>query len=215
MNISERRVYDALVRVLGFAGKYPRFFAQGSRESDLIGQIEDAAKKLSAGGISHTIGRGAVQQTSEERAAIRASLSNQLTVISKTATSMDLSQFWLPRDRSDRALVEFGHKFVLEAEPLQQKFLECRLPPDFIDQLKATVAKLDQTITRQAVCKGDRRNASATVIGARDAAVGALQRLDPLMDNVLREEAPVLAEWQSARRIARPSKTRAIATPPP
>ena len=202
-----QRVYEMLGRVLVFSTTYPLCFPKGSQMAQLIEQIETAVGKLSADSISERSGQGAVRISSGDRAQARAALRQQLAAISRTARGLNLGGFWLPREQSDRAQVEFGQLFAKNAEPLQQAFVESHLPPDFIEQLNLAVQKVEKTIKNQTFGKGSRLAAAATLAQTRSEALAALQRLDPMMENLLRDDWPALAVWERARRIERPSKS--------
>jgi hypothetical protein len=216
-----KRIYEMLVRVSVFATTYPQFFQQGTISHELIGRIQIAADKLSSNAAAQQSGRAALKQWAAERAKARKALRDQLDAIAKIARGMKLTQFWLPRDRGDIATLSVGHAFVRHLEPLKPLFIENQLPGDFIGQLGAAIQKLEQAIKDQALSKGTRLAATATIDQARNDALEALQRLDPILENILRNDPPVLAVWESARHVARygvakdPGEQIATAAPSP
>ena len=79
------------------------------------------------------------------------------------------------------------------------------MPEDFIDRLRAAVQDLERTIKDQSFNKGIRLAATATIEQTRSDALAALQRLDPIMVNILREDPPTrgLGKRAACRAISR------------
>ena len=207
MTSFNKRVYEMLIRIRVFAARYQNLFAAGSPAKQLFDEIEGSVQKLAASKNSQTAGDGDVRRSSQDRALARQALRNQLLAISRTAQGLGLSDFWLARDKGDRALVDNGHRFIERAEPLKTVFIAGHLPPDFIEQLKTAVEKLEKIIADQFLKEGSRIAATSAIDEARNAALSALQRLNPLMENLLRDDPPALRLWQSARHIERYSRS--------
>ena len=206
MTSFNRRVYEMLVRVGVFASTHPEFFPKDSQMGQLVQKIEEAVHKLSANAVSEQRGKGAERASASDRARARTGVRAQLATINRTARGLQVEGFWLPRDNGDRALVEFGRLFAQNAEPLKQAFIDSHLPPDFIETLIAATKDLDRSIQTQAVSSGSRLSAAATIAQTRSDALAALQRLDPMVENLLRADQPTLAVWERARRVGRGSK---------
>ncbi len=209
-----KRIYEMLTRVLVFSKTYPHLFAGASRSAGLIDEIAAAGGKLSAEGISKASGKRDAKALSRARAEARKNLRDQLVSISRTAKGLRLSQFWMPRDSSDRALIEFGHIFSKNAQPLSEVFVESHLAPDFIEKLDAAVQNLDGRIRDQVVVKAARISATAAAREARNEAFAALQSLDPLMENLLQDDSQTLAVWQNARRVERSASRKPAESEP-
>jgi hypothetical protein len=135
-------------------------------------------------------------------------LRSQLDTISRTAKGLSLAEFWQSRDKSDHSLVEMAHMFASRAEPLKQLFIDSHMAPDFIDKLNAAVENLEKTIMNQVFKEGTRITATSAINEARYAALTALERLNPLMENLLRDDPPALRLWQSARHVERYAVSR-------
>lgn len=201
MNSFNKRVYEMLTRVLLFVSQYKHHFPEGSVKALLAEQIHASVLKLAGCGISQTSGKTALRASSSERARARAILRGHLETISRTARGVNLTQFWIPRDKSDRTLVEVGHMFATRAEPLKQVFIDSHMPPNFMEELNAAVQNLEKTIKDQVFNKGTRLAATAAIEQARNEGLSALKRLDPLMENLLRDDPATLAVWDSVRHV--------------
>jgi hypothetical protein len=210
-----RRIYEMLNRILVFAKTHPQYFEEHSRAARLAADIDAAVGKLSEDAISQTSRNSAMRLSSVDRALARDALRDQLLAISRTAKGLGLHQFWMPRDGSDRALVEFGHIFARHAAPLRDRFIESHLPAGFIDDLNKAVQNLEAKIQDQAANKGSRIAATVALEKARTTAVAAVQALDPIMENILRNEPETLAVWQSARRVERTGSRKTAEDLPP
>lgn len=220
MKAFSRRVSEMLERVLVFAGTYPHYFEAGSIAAELIEEIGSAVGKLSINAQMQTSGKTDVLVSSGERAVARAALRRQLEVISRTARGLKLKNFWLPRDRSDGTLIEVGRMFAERAEAVKPLFVQGGLPADFIAALVAATGDLQNTIKHQTHSTGRRVSATAAIEHAQNDALSALMRLDPIIENLLRNDAPTLAVWESARHVerlasAKPLKKDASSSAPP
>jgi hypothetical protein len=112
-----------------------------------------------------------------------------------------LKQFFMPRQKGDRALANVARIFVQLAEPLKDEFVKNHVQPDFIDRLKGGIASIERAIEQQAASKGSRKTATFGIAAAQDEALAAVARLDPLMENLLRGNERLKAAWWAARKI--------------
>ena len=120
----------------------------------------------------------------------------------------------MPRSRSDVTLVSVGRLWAERVVPLKQLFIDSGMPQDFIEKLNAAIENVQRTIQNQTQSNSARLEDAIAIQHTRGQAVAALRRLDPIMHNLLRDDPPVLAVWQRARRVersngARPAQTEA------
>ena len=196
-----KRVFEMLVRVLVFRSTIKDLIGDDSQVNQLLQQVETALNKLKTYATLQTSGQNNVRLSSEERTSAREGLREHLENLTRTAASMGLKQFFMPRDKGDRAIADVARIFVQLAEPMKDEFLKYHVAEDFIDRLKGGIASIERSIQEQAASKGTRKTATATIAEARNEALAALSRLDPIMDNLLRKNAPVREAWYAARRI--------------
>ena len=114
--------------------------------------------------------------------------------------------------------VSVGKLWAEHVVPLKQLFIDSGMPADFIEKLNAASEKVQQAIQDQAQSNGARLKAAIAIQHTRSQAVSAVRRLDPIMDNLLRDDPPVLAVWQRARRMERSNSPKPVeeeASPPP
>ncbi len=208
MKTFEKNVYEMLTRVQVFVSAYPQYFPKESLTSVLMDDVMASLETWRIHETIHAAGKGDGKLVSADRAAARQALKNHLEAISATAKGLNLTQFWMSRDRSDRSLVEIAAVFADRAKSHRQRFIDANLPPDFIERLEAVVQTL-QTAMRDQVSQGNAcQNARAVIDSARTNALSGLAKLDALMENLLRDNAPALLVWRNARRVERYSKRR-------
>jgi hypothetical protein len=128
---------------------------------------------------------------------------------------MGLKQFFMPRDRGDRAIADVARIFAASAEPLKQDFVANHMPEDFIERLKAGIENIERSIEQQAASKGARKVATTALTNARTEAIAVLARLAPIMDNLLRDNAPMKAAWDAARRVEKAATGKKPPETPP
>ena len=136
----------------------------------------------------------------------------------RTAKGARRAEFSLPRGRSDGTLVSVGKLWAEHAVPQKQPFIDSGMPADFIEKLNAAIEQVQQAVQDQTQSNGARLQAAIAIQHTRSQAVSALRRLDPIMDNLLRDDPPVLAVWKRARRVERPNSPKPVAaeaSPPP
>ena len=217
MNSFNKRVYEMLVRIIVFATTYPQFFAKGTVPAQLLEQIQAAVQGFSGHAATQASGMGAVRRYSGSRAAARGALRSQVEAISRTARGMKIPEFWMPRNRGDQSILEVGKAFFAKAKPLKQLFIDGHLQADFLEKLDIAVQDLERAINDQTVSKGTRTAATAAIDQTRSDALSALQCLDPIMENLLQDDPPALAVWESCRHVERTgvSKPGDGEAPPP
>lgn len=208
MTNSDKRVHEVLGRVLVFRAKYPKWFAGGTVAAELMDEVKSSFDKLSEQGTTQLSGNGAIKRSTVDRAQSRRMLWTQLEAIDRIARALKLPQFWMPRDRGDRRAIDVGKAFVQHAQPLRDLFVANHLPEDFIDRLRIAVENLEAAITSQTVDRGTRRAATAAIGETRQQALAVLQRLDAIVQNLVGDDLPALAVWQSARRISWPAGSK-------
>ena len=208
MTSYNKRVYEMLVRILVFANRYQQFFPKGSPSGQSLDEIQGAVDTLSAERTSQATAKGDAKTSTADRALARAVLRSQLEAVSRTAKGLGLPGFWLSRDKTDRSLVEMGHRITSRAESFKQSFIDSHMPADSIEKLRDSVDRFEKTIFDQVFREDSRVTATSAIEGARTAALSALKRLNPLMENLLGDDPPALRLWQSARRVERLSSSR-------
>src|SRR5207247_1433830 len=163
---------------------------------------------LSSHATSLEGGGAKLRASSIDRVTARRILREWLETISRTAKGLRRAEFSMPRGRSDVTLVSVGRLWTEHVVPLKQPFIDSGMPADFIEQLNAAIENVQRTIQDQTQSHSARLEAALAIQHTRGQAVAALRRLDPIMGNLLRDDPPVLAVWQRARRVERSNGSR-------
>jgi hypothetical protein len=87
--------------------------------------------------------------------------------------------------------------------------------PTFIEKLAAAVQNVERFLAQQVYSTNPRHAATQAIELTRAKAISALQRLDPIIENSLRDEPVTWAVWQSSRRIQRYSTSKSAKDAPP
>ena len=95
---------------------------------------------------------------------------------------------------------------------LTDLFIKHELRPDFLAELNTAIQNFERAIGDKAVGREAHLGAGAGFDTALNEALTAIQRLDAIVANKLRDDSVRLAVWASARHIARP--THAKPAPP-
>jgi len=210
-----KRVFEMLVRVLVFRSAHPELFAKDSQADQLLQKVEAVYKSISAQSTRQASEKNEVRLSGSVRTTARDNLRKDLESLSRTAVSMGLKQFFMPRDRGDRAIADVARIFAATAEPLKKEFIANHMPEDFIDRLKAGIESIERSIEQQAAGKGARKVATTAIANEQAKATALLARLDPIMDNLLRDNPPVKAAWDAARRVEKGAAVRKPTETPP
>jgi hypothetical protein len=205
---------QTLERVFDWGRNRLHLFPEGSAAKDLIASLGEAVRKLNGHASQQVSGSGAVKTSGVGRQEARRELTFQLNAIAQTARVLKLDQFYMPRTRTDAAIIAAGLSFVQQAEPVQQDFLKQGLPKDFIAALNRAVADLQQSALKQTSSKGERSKSIAAFKETLEGAMEDLKRFDVLVKNTLGDNPGVMAEWKIARHVARPPSAKAAAAPP-
>ena len=128
-----KRIFEMLVRVLVFRSSYEDLIGKDSHADQLFQKVDAAFRKISAHSTLQASGKNAVRRSSSERTTARDELRKLLESVSRTAASMGLKEFFMPRDKGDRAIADVGRIFAKLAEPLKKEFIANHMPENFIE----------------------------------------------------------------------------------
>ena len=99
--------------------------------------------------------------------------------------------------------------FVAAALPLKAEFVKRGMPADFLDDLEADIAALEEAQTRKIEGRDSHVGATAAIDDEIERGMNAVQELDPAMRNTFAHNAAKLAAWTSASRVERaPRRTK-------
>jgi hypothetical protein len=89
------------------------------------------------------------------------------------------------------------------------------LPATFLDDLDAAILAFETTIRDHDTSRSTFATARAGVRAALGAGLTAVQRLDAVVPNLLRDDPGTFAGWEHARHVERSPRTRKASRKPP
>jgi hypothetical protein len=220
MNDLEIRTLDKLKRVRNFDATHDGLFPAGTLARDLFDAVAGCVNDIEWHAAAESSGRGAVRQGTAGKAASRAAIAEDLTIIRRTARSMAVvipgldDKFRLPRKPTDQGLLDTARAFLADAEPLKPEFLRREVPERVFQDLATNLAAFETALNAQYTGKGESTTAAASTDAAFERGLGALRQLDPIVCNKLHNNSAALAAWQAAKRTERPWRHSKPETPP-
>ena len=97
-------------------------------------------------------------------------------------------KFRMPRANSDQALLTAARAFADDAEPLKDVFIAHELPSTFLDDLRTEIDAVERAAQAQATGRELSAGAAAQIEAALETALTAVQRLDVIVVNRLRDD---------------------------
>lgn len=215
MHVLQRRRYEMLQRVAVFLDKYPDLFPEHSVAREAANQILSILASLEERAQNQTVGIGDARSGTKQKTEARQALRLAILRIVRTGRLISqaipqFEQFKLPGSKGDAALLQNAREIVEKASKVYDVFIRHAMPPDFIDDLKANIDKVEQARHSRAAARATHRNATAAIDGSFQEAMSTLARLDILMDNMLRDDSR-MALWKSVRHVTYPRKEKAAA----
>jgi hypothetical protein len=221
MNELENKRYQMLTRVREFGSRHASDFPADSFGGQIFAEVGAVITALAGYDTAQSVGRGGVRESTVSKATARAALYEHLLAINVTARALALdtpgleTKFRMPRSGTDQALITAGRAFAADAVPLAGEFQKHEMPADFIDELNADIAALEEAISGRARHRDSHVAATASLDATVDRGIKAVQRLNAIVRNKFRDDPAALAAWESASHVARRSRTVAPAQPEP
>jgi hypothetical protein len=206
-----------LVRVRDFGHTHGHLFPESSVAREQFATVATAVKQLSEYAVSKM---SAKQEGKNTKTLAREALRNRLEAMALTARAIArdtpgfADKFRLPKPRTDQELVTAGRLFARDAEVFKERFLAHAMPQTFIADLIALVDTFEQAIHEREAGKGGQSAARASITAALASSTAAVDKLDAMVTNHLRDDPATTALWWSARRVGHPRRPRRAAVLP-
>src|SRR5215813_6866078 len=217
MNELETKRYQMLTRVREFGSRHASDFPADSFGGQIFVEVSAVITALAGYDTAQSVGRGGVRESTVSKATTRATLYEHLLAINVTARALALdtpgleTKFRMPRSGTDQALLTAGRAFAVDAVPLAGEFQKHEMPANFIDELNADIAALEEAISGWARHGDSHVAATASLDATVERGIKAVQRLNAIVRNKFRDDPAALAAWESASHVERRSRT---GTPP-
>jgi hypothetical protein len=220
MQDSDTRLYEMFTRVRDLGAEQANLFPNGSNFRAQFDALGALVTELQGHVGEQDSGRRVAKQGSSSKAVAREKLRESLSAISRTARTMAMDTpglaeaFQMPA-RNDAALAGAARAFLTNATPLKASFLRNEMPADFLDQLQANLSGFETTTGSQNL--GTEQHVAATALIEDLLARGQkiVKQLDTLIHNKFRADPALLAAWDSASHVERPSRPKVKKPAPP
>lgn len=208
MKDSQTRHLETFQRITGFAETHADSFPTNSLGNKLFAEIKSAFDDLNTHAATQAGGLRTRSQGTTTKSGTRADLREAVRAICQTAQSIAVEQpgiesrFRMPA-RDDQSLLSGARAIATAAEPLKAKFIEYGLPADFLEDLETKIESFVEATERQNAGKEARVSATASIDDAIERGMSALRRVDAIVRNTFRDDAAMLAAWESAKHVER------------
>ena len=217
MTKRQYRQYEMLVRVRNFGDAQKAHFAEGSEGARAFEAITTAVAEIKAFGNAKLTAR---RVSKKEKLAAKRALASRIWAIARSARIMAKSvpgadaKFPLPTRQSDVAVLQTGHLFLTEAEPVKDDFIRYGLRPTFMEELQQAVARFEETIAGRAAGKAEAVVAQKGIRSTLRQAVDTVMSLDVLVANALGDDDDVMNAWKTDRHVELAGPSASVGAPP-
>ncbi len=210
-NDSIRRKFDACERIEGFGARHRAAFTAGSRAAGLFSAMTATGEAMRQAGAGQLSGTGKYRGGTSAKAFWNGELREDLAAIRSTAESISEAedtpefedQFRLPRSSSYDAWVTAARAFLKDATAHKALFVEFEMPADFLDDLAADIKGFEDAQDTQAGGLGDQVGGTANLDALAMRGMTLRKQLQAVVRNKFRDDAAVLAEWETAQHVER------------
>jgi hypothetical protein len=221
MNELVNKRYQMLIRVREFGSRHASAFPADSLGGQTFAEVGAVITALAGYATTQSVGKGGARERTVSKATARAALYEHLLAINVTARALALdtpgleTKFRMPRSGTDQALLTAGRAFAADAVPLAGAFQQHEMPANFIDELHADIAALEEALSGRARSRDAHVAATAALEATVERGIKAVQRLQAIVRNKFRDDPAALAAWESASHVERRARTVAPSQPEP
>jgi hypothetical protein len=212
MKSQQGRALQAFRRVQAWFAQHPEVLANSGSSKDALGKQLDALTQvvdsMTAGATEQTTQKGQATLAAKDESTLRADIrSLHLKSIVNLAEGLrgkipGMGVFKLPSSgtRSEN-LLHAAQAIRTTAGVYKDVFVEHGLPADFLDQLDAAIAALEQSVDARGIARSRISAASATLASERSLGRQIVTMIDASLAHVLKSDSATLASWRQAKRV--------------
>lgn len=173
---------------------------------------------------SEEVGKGSKLAGTATRGTAREALREDIEAIVRTARVIGETEpgfddkFRMPRGSNDQAMLDLaiGIASLVSDAAVKAKFISHAMPSDFVEDLNDDIAALRDAIGDQSEGRADIKSAGVSIDETDAHGVRIARAMDVVVNNFYRDNAAVLAEWETARHVERaPKRKKATPEAPP
>lgn len=213
MNDAAAANVDSLLRVSIFAEANAADFPAGSKIAGYFAAVKSALERLEQSGAIVAGAVSAKRSGTSRKSAARQTLIENLRHIAKIARVIEdeeaafENKFILPRaNLNTSVLLEAARSFAAHAPAVKAKFVEYSMDADFIDELTDDLQDFESAFGAQNAAGIESVGGNADADAILAAALAAKSKADPIVRYIYRASPQKLAEWNTAKHVARPAR---------
>jgi hypothetical protein len=218
MKDTERHRYDMFIRVHGFGQSHAAQFPPTSFAGEQLATLKSVLDSLETHISAQSSGRGTAREKASALAAACDELIRDLEAISRTARAMAITtpglgeKFRTPHNESHQMVLAVARAAATAALPLKAEFIKRGLPADFLDDLQADIALMEEAIEHKNQGTESHVLATAAIDAEIERGMNAVRELDSIAHNIFAADPSTLAAWTSASHVERPTRRKTPAT---
>jgi hypothetical protein len=216
MQNDDRLAFESLGRTHDFGQTRTAEFPAESSGAALFAELAALLPELETHAAAQTAGKTSAQTSTMSRGTSRTALLDDVAVIRRTARVIALdnpdfvNNFRVPRGRlNDQQLLAVARNFAAEAVQYKAEFIHYELPADFIEDLNADIENFEQSVAAQHQSTDTHVVATQAFETGLERGLNIKRKLDVVVRNKYRNDAPTLAAWVSASHTKRTEKPKA------
>jgi hypothetical protein len=181
--------------------------------------VTNAVNAAEAEGAEQQAGFGEAAQQFEVKATARENLREDMSVIARTARSMEYAfdgisdKFRMPRNATDQTLLAAGRAFLIEIPVYKPDMIAYGLPAGFDADLLAACDAFEASFTATASATDEHVEATADIAESIRLGVQAVRVLDGIVRNTYASDTGKTAAWASASHVEKDPKKAPPPTP--
>jgi hypothetical protein len=177
----------------------------------LVTDLNSMLTDQDANATSEQVGKGSKLAGTTGREAGREALREDIDPIVRTARVIGErkpgfdDRFRTPRGDNDNSLLDLarGIAATLADPEVKAEFIRHAMPADFVEDLNADIAAMQEAMSDQAGGRADIRSAGVSIDETDARGMKTARAMNAVVKNHYRNNAAVLAEWETARHVER------------
>lgn len=221
MNDRERFQLESVLRSGDYGAQNASLFSANSKAAQYLATLNTGISDLNALATAQSVHRRDAQEGSTIKDEARTTLSKALTEINHTARTMALEtpgvadKFKLPHNLTDQNLLTIARAFIVEATPLEARFIGEGLDATFLADLQAAITAFEQAIAAHGQAIAAQTASTAAFKSKLKSVLNTRKQLDTLLSNLLKDDLEKLTAWKTASRVHKPRKSSPPSTSTP
>lgn len=221
MDRDETFTLQMFIRVHGFGLAHAADFPADSLGGELFATISAVIAELRGHAASQSATLSASREGTKLKGVALEALQEDLEAIARTARAIALNspgfddKFRLPRNVGEQKWLATARAIAEAAAPFKQEFIRRGLPANFLEELNADIADVEEAIEQKDQHEGAGVAATASVDDAVARGLKIVRELHAIVRNTFRQDPATLAEWVRARHIERAPRRQEPQTPTP